>query len=299
MPPLGASGHPRCEVAHRPVSRARSPDAPRHPALRSRREHRRRGLGRGRHPLRLHRRRPARDADAPGRRGPARAVRHRGGRARPLAADHRPALGAARGGGVRLAGAAARPRTGIPRRGAGRRRGGRLVPAVRGALRGRLGPVPGRPARAGGARGHASARGAVQLQHPRAGAQAARPRSAGPLRGRAVRRRAGRLQAEPRRLPCRLRGAGPAPAPGGVRRRSPGDRRAGCRRGRPGVRVDRPGSGSRAGRRSAGRAPDHQPRRTPRAAALGYSFWSPVHLRVMFFLRRGERAERPEPRGAS
>ena len=129
-------------------------------------------------------------------RGPARRVRHRGAGPRALAGGHRPAVGAVLRGRGDLRGPAPGPGAGVPGASRADRRGGRrLVPAVHHALRGRLVPLPGRPARPGRARRQPPARRAVQLQHPRPGPQAARPRRARPLRGRPVRRRARRLQA--------------------------------------------------------------------------------------------------------
>lgn len=88
-------------------------------------------------------------------------------------------------------------------------------------------------------------------------------------------------------LPRGLRRPGASPVPGGVRRGPSGDRRPGRRRGRTAVGLDRPGRRcARPGPRARGTAPHRLARRTPRDPRRGYPFWSPVHLRVMFFLRR-------------
>ena len=75
------------------------------------------------------------------------------------------------------------------------------------------------------------------------------------------------------------------PARGGLRRRPAGHRRArgaatpGCSASGWTARRPRPGRSRRA-------APDHRTRRAPRDCWRRYPFWSTVHLRVMFFLRR-------------
>lgn len=89
------------------------------------------------------------------------------------------------------------------------------------------------------------------------------------------------------------------PGRGRLRRRPPGDRRTRRRRGRAALRVDRPGRRLRDGGTAGGAAPYRLPLRTPRAARRRYPFWSPVHLRVMFFLRRrgaGRKGREPEAR---
>src|SRR5690606_5828310 len=102
-----------------------------------------------------------------------------------------------------------------------------------------------------------------------------------------------------RRLPGGLRGAGAAPAAGGVRGGPPGDRRPGRRGRRTAVGVDRPLRQPRGGRTARGSAPHRLAGRTPGGPRRPYSFWSPVLLRVMFFLRRGAPVTRPEPQAHS
>ena len=74
---------------------------------------------------------------------------------------------------------------------------------------------------------------------------------------------------------------------------------AGRRRRRTARRCGSTGTACHRRPRPRRPAPDRLARRTPRAPRRRYPFWSPVHLRVMFFLRRRERAERPGPGSAS
>lgn len=68
------------------------------------------------------------------------------------------------------------------------------------------------------------------------------------------------------------------------------DARGAVEAGLLGIWLDRADTGGQARA-----ATDHRPPPAPRPARRGYPFWSTVHLRVMFFLRRGEQAERQEP----
>ena len=203
-------------------------------------------------------------------------------------------------GEIDLRGPAPGPGAGVPGRRADRRRGRRLVRAVHRALRGRLGALPRRPARPGRC-------------SPPATATRCSPTPASTSRTASCASSACATASRPSCAPPSWASPSPRPAPSSRPARPCGlpphqvayvgdhpeiDGRGAADAGLLSVWIDR--YGGHGGRASSRRtAPDLHPRRTPRDPRRGYPFWSAVHLRVMFFLRRRRAGRKAGPGGAN